>query len=93
MSHQLTRSSVILLPFFAFTFFFFFLFFEGGRVIANKDLAAHVYYLYVSVIKTELPNSSEEQNCPGNEYRNCFFFGCQLSLVFYHTFSIIHNVI
>lgn len=42
-------------------------------MIANKDLAARVYYLYVSVIKTELPNSSEEQNCPGNEYRNCFF--------------------
>lgn len=53
--------------------FFFFLFFsDGGRVVSRKDPAACVYYLYVPAIKTELPNSSEEQNCPGNEYRNCF---------------------
>lgn len=58
--------------FFWFYFFSFFFFSDGGRVVSRKDPAARVYYLYVPAIKTELPNSSEEQNCPGNEYRNCF---------------------
>lgn len=42
-----------------------FFFFEEGRMIAKKDQAADVYF-YVSAVKTELPNSSEGQNFPGN---------------------------
>lgn len=62
-------------------------------MIAKKDQAAYVYYLYAPVVKIELPNSSEGQNCAGNEYRN-WFFGCQVCLVSCHIFfSIIHSVI
>lgn len=62
-------------------------------MIAKKDRAAYVYYLYASVVKTKLPNLSNKIALEINTETDFWVLGLSSFLSFFHIFSIIHGVV